>query len=92
MKISRPDVVAVRAFYKRRTPATGVVTSSLALDLDHVGTEIGQHLTGPGSGQYAGKFEDAEARQWLRHVWKLPEGCGMSSDAGGYKVIGAYWP
>ena len=53
-------------------PATGIVASTFAFDLDDVGAEVGQQLSGPGSCEDAGKLKDAEARQWLRHVWKLP--------------------
>ena len=55
-------MVTVGAFDERRTPTARIVARSLALDLDHVGAEIGQHLSGPGTGEDAGKFENAEAR------------------------------
>jgi hypothetical protein len=35
---------------------------TFALDLDYIGAEIGQNLSGPGPGQDAGKFKDAETR------------------------------
>jgi hypothetical protein len=55
-------MVIVNAFYKGGTPAAGIVASTLALDLNHVGAEIGQHLPGPRAGENPGKFKDAEAR------------------------------
>ena len=41
---------------KRRTPQPCAVAVR-ALDLDHVGTEVGQRLPGPGACQHAGKFQ-----------------------------------
>src|SRR5262249_8440763 len=61
MKIGRPDMVTIRAFDKRRTPAAGIVARALTLNLDHVGAEIGQHLPGPGTGKNTGKFKNSEA-------------------------------
>jgi hypothetical protein len=55
-------VVAVSPFDERRTPAASIVSRSFALDLDDVGTEVGEQLSGPRPGQDAGKFEYAEAR------------------------------
>ncbi len=83
---------AVLAFDEGRAPAAGVVAGALALDLDDVGAEIGEDLAGPGAGQDAGEFEDAQARQRLRHVWKAPKERGMDDDAGGYKTIASRWP
>jgi hypothetical protein len=55
-------MVAVGAFHEGRAPAAGIVAGALALDLDDVGAEIGEHLSGPGTGEDAGKFKNAEAR------------------------------
>ena len=67
MEIGRADMLAVGAFHERRPPAAGIVAGAFALDLDDVGAQVGQHLPRPGPGQDAGKFEDAETRQRLRH-------------------------
>ena len=66
-------MLAVGAFHEWRPPAAGVVADTLALDFDHVGTKVGQHLPRPGSGQNAGQFEDAQTRQRLRHFQELPD-------------------
>ncbi len=50
-------MVAIGAFDERRTPAAGVVSRAFALDLDDVGAEVGEHLSGPRPSQNAGKFE-----------------------------------
>ena len=55
-------MITVGAFNERRTPSARIVAGAFTLDLDDVGAEIGQHLSGPGPGQDAGKFKDAEAR------------------------------
>ncbi len=54
-------VVARGVPEERRPPATGVVAHARALDLDHVGAEIGQHLGGPRPGQDARQVEHAHA-------------------------------
>ena len=87
MEIGRADMLAVGAFDEGRSPAAGVVAGALALDLDDVGAEVGQHLPRPGPGQDAGKFEDAETRQRLRHAEKLLRAQEMDGDGGGYKCI-----
>jgi hypothetical protein len=55
-------MLTVGPFDERRAPGAGVVSRPLTLDLDHVGAEIGKHLSRPRSGQNAGKFEYTEAR------------------------------
>jgi hypothetical protein len=62
VKVSGANVVAVSAFDERRTPATSVVSRAFTFDLDHVGAEVGEQLSGPRPSQDAGKFEYAEAR------------------------------
>jgi len=44
-------------------PQPGVVAGARPLDLDHLGAEIGQRLTGPGTGENAREFEHANARE-----------------------------
>ena len=63
VEIGGAEMVAVGALDERRPPAAGVVAGALALDLDHVGAEIGQNLPGPRPGQNAGKFEHAHSGQ-----------------------------
>src|SRR6202142_3674016 len=64
-------MLAIGPFNERRPPAAGVVAGSFALDLDDIGPQVSKHLPRPGPGQDAGKFEDAETRQRLRHAVKL---------------------
>ena len=52
---------AVGAGDEGRAPAAGVVAALGMLDLDDVGAKIGKQLPGPGAGQDAGKFDDADA-------------------------------
>ena len=52
-------MVAVGGLDEGRSPAPRVVARALALDLDDVGTEIGENLPSPGPRQDAGKLEHA---------------------------------
>ena len=61
MVIGRRQVLAVLAGDEGRTPFARVVAAVRALDLDHVGAEIGKHLAGPRPGKDAGEFDDADA-------------------------------
>ena len=63
MEIGGAEMAAVGRRHERRAPAAGVVAGALALDLDHVGAEIGQKLSGPRPRQDAGEFEDAQTGQ-----------------------------
>src|SRR5262249_12614951 len=56
--------IAVLALDERRAPGARVVAGLAALDLDDVGAEIGEHLSGPRPRKDAGQFQDANARQW----------------------------
>ena len=73
VEIGGAEMAAVRGLDERRAPAAGVVAGALALDLDDVGAEVGEHLPGPGPGQDAGQFENADAGEWFRHrnPWTL---------------------
>jgi hypothetical protein len=53
-------VVAVRVLKEGRAPVAGVVPRTGALDLDHIGPQVGQHLGAPGAGEYAREVEDFE--------------------------------
>ena len=55
-------MTTVGALNEGRPPSARIVAGTFALDLDHIGAEIGQYLSGPGPGQDAGKFKDAETR------------------------------
>ncbi len=55
VEIGGAQMAAVGCRHERRAPAAGVVAGALALDLDHVGAEIGENLAGPGPGQDAGQ-------------------------------------
>jgi hypothetical protein len=52
---------------ERRPPAAGVVARAGALDLDHVGAEIGENLPGPWTRQDAGKLKHADTGQRTKH-------------------------
>jgi hypothetical protein len=67
MKIGRIEVAAVGGGYKWRAPGPGIVAAAGAFDLDHVGAEVGEDLSGPWTGQNAGKFEYAQSSQGARH-------------------------
>ena len=55
-----------------------VVAGARALDLDHIGSQVGQHLRAPGAGKHAGQVKHLDAGQgacgWQScgHVWLLP--------------------
>ena len=59
VKIGGADMVSVGSLDERRPPAACIVARSRALDLDHVGAQVGQHLPSPGPGKDAGQFKDA---------------------------------
>ena len=63
VKIGGAEMAAVGGRNKRRAPGAGVVAGALALDLDHVGAEIGQDLPGPRPCQDASKLQDAQTGQ-----------------------------
>jgi len=71
MEIGRADGFAVDALHEGRPPATGIVAGPTALDFDDVSAQVGQQLARPWPRQNAGKFEDAETGQRLRHIEKL---------------------
>jgi hypothetical protein len=54
-------MVTIGALNERRTPSAGIVARAFTLNFNDVGTEIGQHLSGPGAGKDAGEFKDPEA-------------------------------
>ena len=56
-------MAAVGGGNKRRAPGAGVVAGAFALNLDHVGAEIGQDLPGPRARQDPGKLQDAQTGQ-----------------------------
>ena len=59
-------MAAVGALDEGRAPGAGIVAGPAALDLNHVGAEIGQNLAGPRPGQNPGKLEDTQSGQWTR--------------------------
>ena len=67
MKIGGVEMAAVGRFHEGRTPAAGIVAGPLALDLDHIGAEIGENLPGPGPRQDAGELNYAKSGQRPRH-------------------------
>src|SRR6516165_7699078 len=67
MKIGGAEMAAVGALDEGRAPGAGIIAGPAALDLNHVGAEIGQNLAGPRPGQNPGKLEDTQSGQWTRH-------------------------
>src|SRR5262249_35123478 len=67
VEVGGPEMLPVGAFDERWTPAARIVAGALALDLDDVGPEIGQALSGPGTGKNTGKLEHAETGQGTGH-------------------------
>ena len=61
VEIGGVEPLARRAFDEGRAPAAGIVAGARPLDLDDVGAEIGEALSGPGAGEDAREFEDFEA-------------------------------
>jgi len=59
-------IVALRIPGIWRTPGAGVVAGAGALDLDHVGAEVGQVLRAPGAGQHARQVEHADVAEGFR--------------------------
>ena len=54
--------IRTRPLDKGRAPAAGVVAFR-GLDLDHLGAQIGQRLTDPGTGQNPGQLDDLQPLQ-----------------------------
>src|SRR5262249_3316671 len=67
----------LRAWHVRWRKAARVIACTGPLDLDHVGTEIGQHLRTGRPGENAREVEHAQALQWSRGKW-----------SGGLRAIG----
>lgn len=55
--------VAALAIYEWRPPVTGVIPGTGTLDLDHIGTEIGEHHRAVRAGHHPGEIENANARK-----------------------------
>ena len=75
MIIRGRHLAAVRALDERRTPAARVVARAGALDLHHVGAEVGEDLARPRPGQDARKLENADTGKRSGHgqspVWLM---------------------
>ena len=54
-------------FQKGRTPAARIVAGDRPLDLDDIGAEVAQQLSGPGAGQNAGEVENTDVRERAGH-------------------------
>jgi hypothetical protein len=75
MIIGSRHLRAVGALDERRPPAARVVAGSGALDLDDVGSEVGEDLSGPGSCENARKLQNAKTGERSRHVSSPIRGC-----------------
>ena len=67
---------AVRIVDKRRSPATCVVAGR-TFDLDDVGTQVGEDLGCPRSGQNPGQFQHAQVLQWRVGQCSSPSSCSV---------------
>src|SRR5208282_2523232 len=67
VEIGGAEMAAGGGGNERRAPAAGIVAGAGALDLDHVGAEIGQDLPGPRPGQDTGKLQYSQTGQWTGH-------------------------
>jgi hypothetical protein len=74
VEIGRVEMTAIGTGHERRPPGPGVVADPLALDLDHVGAEIGEDLPGPRARQNAGKLQHTQTGQRTRHEQLLCKG------------------
>ena len=63
MEIGGAEIAAVAAGDEGRTPVARVVARLRAFDLDNIGAEIGEQLPAPRTGEDAGEFENAQARE-----------------------------
>ena len=59
MIIGRAEVAAIGRLDKGRSPLPRIVARARALDLHHVGAEIGEQLAAPRPRENAGEFEHA---------------------------------
>ena len=59
MEISGVEMAPLRRLDEGRAPAARIVAATFTLDLNDVGTEVGENLPGPGPGQDTGKLEYA---------------------------------
>src|SRR4029079_470765 len=66
--------VAFRRGNEGRPPGAGIVADALALDLDHVGAEIAEDLSGPRARGNTGKLQHTQTGQRTRHEQLLCKG------------------
>jgi hypothetical protein len=66
--------LAIAVGQPRRPPAARVVAAAGPLDLDYLGAEVGQQLTGPGAGENARQVEHAQMRQRAA-AFRFETGC-----------------
>jgi hypothetical protein len=67
VKIGGAEMAAGGGLDEWRSPGAGVIAGAFALDLDHVGAEIGEDLARPRPGEDTGKLKHAQTVQWTRH-------------------------
>ena len=67
MKIRCVRGITILVLNKRRPPATGIITSTRTLHLNHFGTEIRQHLAGPGARQNTAEIKYFDMTQRASH-------------------------
>src|SRR5262249_21957586 len=78
-------LVAGAVAQERRTPGACVVAGAGALDLDHVGAQVGEVLRAPRPGEDTREVEDAQAAE--RTVLRARSGLGR----GGHENVLAGW-
>src|SRR5277367_3187032 len=74
MEVGGVELLAVFALEEGRAPDARIVARARALDLDHVGAEVRQNLTGPRTRENAREFDDFQPLEWFqRSLPFLPE-------------------
>ena len=53
---------------ERRTHAARIVAAFHALDLEHLGAQVGEHGPGKRAGQHLAQFQHTDAAQHTRHA------------------------
>ena len=69
----RPRFIGVGDVAGKGAVGAGRIAGPGALDLEHVGAVVGEHLGAVGPGDVPGEVEDVETRDWL-HRDEVPFG------------------
>src|SRR5690606_21474984 len=75
MIVGGRQVLAVMTGDEGRSPMPCVVAAIRVFDLDYVRAEVGEHLSGPWTGENAGEFDDSNAvKGRMGHQYYLGHG------------------